>query len=154
MYSKTSFWRSSDRLAAAELLAHAQLLGDRQDDLVVALGLADRLDGLLLDGDALEVRALPGVGDDVLDLERRVGRQDEVGVEAVVLEPRVLGDARTRCSGRACASMVQLPWFQQVMRHGVSVQIMWMAVPPSSLAIGNVYLMNWSSVWRPGRRCP
>ena len=30
------------------------------------------------------------------------------------------------------ASMVQLPWFQQVMRHGVSVHIMWSRLPPSS----------------------
>ena len=34
------------------------------------------------------------------------------------------------------ASMVQLPWFQQVMRQGVSVQIMWIGTPPFSFAIG------------------
>ena len=33
--------------------------------------------------------------------------------------------------------MVQLPWFQQVMRQGVSVHIMWSRVPPSSGGIGN-----------------
>ena len=42
--------------------------------------------------DALEVRALPGVGDDVLDFQRGVGRQDDVGEEAVVLQPGVLRD--------------------------------------------------------------
>ena len=42
--------------------------------------------------------------------------------------------------------MVQLPWFQQVMRQGVSVQIMCSSLPPSSLGSGNWYSMNWSSV--------
>ena len=38
--------------------------------------------------------------------------------------------------GSFMASMVQLPWFQQVMRQGVSVHIMWMRMPPFSFAMG------------------
>ena len=92
MVSKTIFCRSERAHAAGELVAVAQLLGDGGHDLVVALGFADRLDRLLLDGDAREVRALAYGGDDVLHLEGGVGRQDDVGVEAVVLEPGMLRD--------------------------------------------------------------
>ncbi len=38
--------------------------------------------------------------------------------------------------GSLNAWIVQLPWFQQVMRQGVSVQIMWMGTPPFSFATG------------------
>ena len=88
-----------------------------------------------MDGDAGEVRALPRVGDDVLDLEGGVGRQDDVGIEAVVLQPGMLRDDALDLAS-CIASMVQLPWFQQVMRQGVSVQIMWMGMPPFSFAMG------------------
>src|SRR5674536_246570 len=56
----------------------------------------------------------------------------------VVLAGRMMSAYRQSFSSHGCcatmhsmlssfiASMVQLPWFQQVMRHGVSVHIMWM----------------------------
>ncbi len=46
---------------------------------------------MFLDGHTGEVRTLPDGGDDVLHFQRGVGRQDDVGIEAVILQPRMLG---------------------------------------------------------------
>ena len=78
-------------VTAGELVAVAQLLGYGGHYLVVALALAHGQYRLLLYGDAGEVRSLPGGGDYVLHLKGGVGRQDHVGVQAVVLQPRMLG---------------------------------------------------------------
>ena len=48
--------------------------------------------------------------------------------------------------GLVSASIVRFPSFQQVVRHGVSLHIICISVPPSSLGIGYVYFLNWSSV--------
>ena len=80
------------RLVFGELFSVSQFLGDGQNNLVIALGFTDGMNSLLLEGDALEVGALPGVGDDVFDFQRGVGRQDDVGVDAFVFQPGVLGD--------------------------------------------------------------
>ena len=82
------------------------------------------------------MRALPDVGDDVVDFEGRVRGQDDVGVQAVVLQPGMLATMHLDLGCAVRPRSVQLPWFQQVIRQGVSVQIMWILVPPFSLAMG------------------
>ena len=52
--SKTSFCRSADGLAFGDLFILAQLLGNFARRLEVALGFADRLDGLVLEDDAVD----------------------------------------------------------------------------------------------------
>ncbi|MBA7714559.1 hypothetical protein ES703_123585 [subsurface metagenome] len=75
----------------------------------------------------------------------------------VVLTGRTISANRQSFSSHGCwatmhsifgfliASIVSLPPFQQVVRQGVSVQIICISVPPSSLGKGYLYSMNWSS---------
>ena len=60
------------------------------DDVVVGPRLADRLDGLVHEDDALEAVALADARRDVVALESGGDGEDDVGAEHVVLEPRVL----------------------------------------------------------------
>ena len=91
MPSNTPLMSSASLKPSVTCVEHAQLLGHRADCLVVALRLAHRLDGLAHVDDGLEAVAVTQVEHDVVDFERGVGRQDDVGVEAVVLQPGMLG---------------------------------------------------------------
>ena len=79
-------------LPSVELLLHTQLLGYFQDYLIVALGLADGFNGLLLKSNTLEMGALPGIGDDILYFQCGVGRQDNIGIKTIIFQPGMLGD--------------------------------------------------------------
>ena len=81
-----------DGLAARVLLQQPQPLGDLADDLVVAERLAQRLDAPLLGEEEVHLPA-EEVAADVVLFQLGVDRQDDVGEEAVVLQPGMLGEA-------------------------------------------------------------
>ena len=76
--------------AVGDLVEHADLLGHFAHRFVVALGFADRLDRLPHEEHALEAVSIPQARHDVVHLESGIGRQDDIGVETVVLQPRML----------------------------------------------------------------
>lgn len=78
-----------DGLAVGVLLQQAQAVGDHADDLVVGVGLAQRLDAAVLQIDQVEGGGLTVVAD-VVFLILGVDGQHDVGEQAVVLHTGVL----------------------------------------------------------------
>ena len=85
---------------------------------------------------ALEAVPLPHAGGDVVRLECRADRQQEVRAEAVVLDPGVLGQDELDLGALHGLAQSAFPQPQHVIRQGVSVQSIWISAPPFSFGMG------------------
>ena len=118
------------RLAFRVLLQHAQPLGDLADHLVVAHRLTQGLDAPIFREEQIHL-ATEHVVADIILFKHGVDRQDDVGEQAVVLQPRMLSQHELDVGGPYGLDVV-VPAFQQVIQDGESVQIMWILEQPSA----------------------
>jgi hypothetical protein len=77
-------------LSPGDFFIFSHLLGDFHDAFEITLGLANGFDGLMVNGDMLELDALSSVGHDIFDFHLRVGRQDDIRIQGIVFQPGVL----------------------------------------------------------------